>query len=349
MSGGDVNRGLIKDGRIHLAGHKTIPDQLIKPELVIAQVGFNVLGFVGHGGRPDRFMGILGRASVFEDSGLGGQIVRIIILPDIRSGFLEGLVGNAKGIGAHVGNQPHGTLWAQFDSFIEFLRHAHGFLGGEAQFSGGFLLEFAGRKRRRGRAFRLLLLYSDNHKGCGFQFLHETGRLGFCADFGLFLVDFNEARLEGWRIRALQRGRNVPVFFRDKFTDFVLAITDHADCDGLDASGAQPSSDLFPEEGADLISYQPIQYPAGLLGLIFIKIQFLGMVDGFQDCVFRQVIEKDAIDFLVFCADFLGNMPRDRFTLSVRVGSQKDVRDIFCRLLQFGQGFLFGFDHLVSG
>jgi len=104
MSGGDVNRGLIKDGRIHLAGHKTIPDQLIKSELVIAQVGFNVLGFVGHGGRPDRFMGILGRAGVLKILALGGQVVRIIILPDIRSGFLRASSAMRKESGAHVGN-----------------------------------------------------------------------------------------------------------------------------------------------------------------------------------------------------------------------------------------------------
>jgi len=53
------------------------------------------------------------------------------------------------------------------------------------------------------------------------------------------------------------------------------------------------------------------------------------MVDGFQDCVFSSGHEKDAIDFLVFCADFLGNMPRDRFTLSVRVGARKMCATFF--------------------
>ena len=44
----DINRRLIEDGIVHLARNEAVPDELVKTELVAAQISINLLRPVAH-------------------------------------------------------------------------------------------------------------------------------------------------------------------------------------------------------------------------------------------------------------------------------------------------------------
>jgi len=48
IMGGDIDRGLSGNDRIHLGGDETVPDELIQLELVVRQVWTDILGAVRH-------------------------------------------------------------------------------------------------------------------------------------------------------------------------------------------------------------------------------------------------------------------------------------------------------------
>ncbi len=121
VRGGDVHRGLVENGRVHLAGEEAVPDELVEAELVGCQERFDRLGRMGQRRRPDRLVGVLGGPGDLEDPRLGGQIGRIVIALDILPRLVERLGGDADGVGPHVGDQADGTLRAQLDSLVELL------------------------------------------------------------------------------------------------------------------------------------------------------------------------------------------------------------------------------------
>jgi len=129
IGAGNVNGGLIENGRIHLTGDKAVPDQLIKFELIGAQILLDVLRFISHAGRTNRFMGILRFLRIFVRMRLMRQIIRGITFSDVVANVFEGFFGYPVGVRSHICDETHGTFLAQFDSFIEFLRDHHGLLG----------------------------------------------------------------------------------------------------------------------------------------------------------------------------------------------------------------------------
>jgi len=76
-------------------------------------------------------------------------------------------------------------------------------------------------KGGEGERFVSLLLYSDNHKGCGFQFLHETADWASVLTLAFFSSDFNEARLEGGGFAPSSVAVTYQYSSGIKFTDFV--------------------------------------------------------------------------------------------------------------------------------
>jgi len=72
---------------------------------------------------------ILGPAGNLEHTRLGGQIAGVIPCMDELPRLFEGLGGNADRVRSHVGDQSDGTLGADFDALVEFLRVHHRLFG----------------------------------------------------------------------------------------------------------------------------------------------------------------------------------------------------------------------------
>ena len=86
------------------------------------------------------------------------------------------LLGDAGGVGTHIGNQSQGSEVAQFESFVQLLGDHHGLGSGEPEFAGRFLLQGACNERR----VRLPLLFAAHHVaylvGNGLQAILERTR-----------------------------------------------------------------------------------------------------------------------------------------------------------------------------
>ena len=63
---------------------------------------------------------------------------------------MDGLMGNARRVSAHIGNQAHWLSRAKFEALVKLLGDCHGPLGRKSQPADRLLLEFAGRKWRGG-------------------------------------------------------------------------------------------------------------------------------------------------------------------------------------------------------
>jgi hypothetical protein len=169
------------------------------------------------------------------------------------------------------------------------------------------------------------------------------------ADPGFLAFYFYQTHLNRRGILTLQVGGDIPVFLRYEAADFFLAIADDAHGHRLYAPGAESPSHLFPENGTELVAYQPVQDAPGLLGLVFIEIKGQRFAERLQDRLFRQIIEKDAPDLRFFGGNFLGDMPGNGFSFPVGIGGQIDKIRLPGRFFQVGHHLLFGFHNLVGG
>ena len=117
------------------------------------------LGLQLHMGGPDGLVGILGTGLGLVYMEFSVVIALSVAGPDkVRRGG-HGLVGQAKGVGTHIGNEAQGAFPLHVHALIELLGHHHGFLGGHVQLPGGLLLQRGGGEGRRGGALLLCLLH----------------------------------------------------------------------------------------------------------------------------------------------------------------------------------------------
>ena len=298
VGGRDVHGGLVQEGRVHLAGQEPVPDELVETELVGRQVLLDRLGRIGQRRGPDRLVGVLGLPGDLEDPRLGGQVRRIVIVPDVLPRLVDRLGGDADGVGPHVGDQADGPLGAELDPFVEPLGGRHRFFRRKAEPAGGLLLELAGRKGGGRLALDLLLFDRGDGEGGILQRGHDLGGALGVADLRLLPVDLGQFGLEGGRIRSLQEGGEVPVLLGDERADLRLPVADDPEGDGLDPAGGEPPLHLFPEDGADLIADEPVEDPPGLLRLVPVEVEVAGVGDRLEDRVLGEVVEEDAPDDL---------------------------------------------------
>ena len=71
--------------------------------------------------------------------GFRRQIFFTKLFGDEISDGLKGLLGDVVGIGPHVGDESHRTLW-QFHTLVELLGKEHGLLGTKAELYRALLL-----------------------------------------------------------------------------------------------------------------------------------------------------------------------------------------------------------------
>ena len=298
---------------------------MIEPELVAFEDPGQ--GFRGAQlrGRADRFVRVLG---AFLDLILAAAAVERLTEPadDVRARRLTRRIGDARRVGAHVGDEAlRPVAAAEVDALVERLGDLHRLADAEPQLARGFLLERRGRERCRRVASRLAGLDRCHPEGRVAQRRHD--RLGLLAvgDLGLLAVDLVELRREDdLRSELRQLGRDRPILPRNEGADLALAVDDQPHGNRLHAAGREAAADLRPQQRRDLIADQPVENPAGLLGVHHRHIDRMRVLERLEDGVFGDLVQLDPLRVLEL--QELGQMPCDRFAFAIRVGRQVDFR-----------------------
>ena len=251
----EVHRHGVYEGRSHLGGDRSFPDQLVQTPLIPVQQGLQLaVGQALDGGRADRLVGLLGilgaglvaprlRRQRFLAVAAGNQA------PDVA----QRLRGQVHRVGAHVRDQPAPYAVSHIHALVEPLGDPHGVLGGKAEPAGRFLLQRRGNERRGGVPPALLFphLLHDQfppgvleqaaaHLARGFAVRDAELRQFFAAVAGQAAGE-NTVGMGGVRLDG-------PVFPGLEAFDLFFALHDHAQGGALHAAGGQSGADLFPKQ-----------------------------------------------------------------------------------------------------
>ena len=364
---GDLSlRGLPRDpdlggliaGGAHAAGDETLPDQLIEPVLLAGEGLPDRRRQARDIGGPDRLVGVLDLAVLFLFLFLLQEIFGSVGLLDKGGRGGLGLVRDADTVRAQIGDQGDRALSLDLDALVELLGDPHGLLGGEVQDAAGLLLEGGGRKRKGGLARPFGPLHFADGEGRTIQAVHDPhGLLPYLqVDAGGFSVrsDLSViACLQGlFAAGSRKGGLQGPVFLGNEGIDFILAVPDHAQGDGLDTAGGQAPLDLGPQKGRNLIAHHAVQDAAGLLGIHQVHIELPGVFQRLGDGFFGDLVEGDPGDLLVLrLVELEGGLqvPGDRLSLAVRVRCQIDPVRLFDKLAQSRQELALAADGDVLG
>ena len=160
----------------------------------------------------------------FEDVRLARQVGSAKAARDEFAHVAHGILGDARGIGTHVGDETCRALGPKLETFVQALGQAHGPLGREAQLARSLLLE-AGRDERRRRVLAPLFALDGRHFGRGLaDEFQRMGSMLFADQDRFFAVDLDHARGERRRAFALDLEFYGPVFLGLEGLDLFLAL-----------------------------------------------------------------------------------------------------------------------------
>ena len=100
-------------------------------------------------------------------------------------------------------------------------------------------------------------------------------------------------------MQPVQRHIKAPVFLWLEGPDLLLPVHHHPGGNALDTPGGKPSANLFPQQGRELIAHDPVQNPAGLLGIHQVIVDIPGMLDGVLDHLLGDLVEGDPVGLLL--------------------------------------------------
>ena len=306
-------------------------------------------------------MGLLGVARPrLVAAGLGEGVGLPVLALHELGDLAERRVGDRDRVGPHIGDEPDRSLAREVDPLVEPLGQGHRAAGGEAELSGGLLLERRGRERGRRRALPLLLLDPRDPVAGAAEQLDVASRLGLRAEHYPLLVgarrelalrDLGEPRDERL-LRALRRepDAHAPVLDRNEGLDLALPLDDQPDGDRLDPARRESRLDPAPQDRGDPVADQPVKDPAGLLGVEELQVDRAGMGESIQDRVAGDLGEGHALGIRRLEAEQGGHVEGDRLSLAVEVGGKNEVLGALQRLLEVRDMLLrvVG-DHVVHG
>ena len=245
-SGVDVHVCLVEDGGIHLRRHESAPDQCVELKKIAVQIRSKAFRTPIHRGGTDGLVRFLSRLLRF----VVDRVVRQVDFAEFRlyqvADFVQGLLGNPRGVRSHIGDQPHGPFIADVHAFVESLGQDHGLLDGIIELACRVLLQFA--RDEGGDRVALLLppvdsLYDELRI---FHPVDDPTDCLFVADLPLLSVEQPGLRGEFRGLRSRQPRDQVPVLLRLEGPDFLLPLHDHSHGYGLNAPGRQTASNLLP-------------------------------------------------------------------------------------------------------
>ena len=345
-----LNGYAVVDGRSHLAGQETAPNELVELILLAGQILLNLVGHQVHVGGTNGLVGVLSASLGLVVPGLGRIVLLAVAGLNKTLGSGNGLLGEAQGVGTHIGDQTHGALAGDVYALIELLGDRHSAGGGHVQFAAGLLLEGGGGEGRRGIAKLLLAFHLGHGEGSGGHFGHDS--LGFllAVQFHLLLPAV-EHGLEAAQVGAhpLQVHLDGPVLLGLEGADLLLPLHHQAGCHRLHTAGRQATADLLPQQRRQLIAHDAVQNTPGLLSIHQVLVDGPGGGNGLVDHLFGDLVEGDPVGLFIGDVQKLLQVPGDGLALTVRVGGQIHLSALLGRLFQGSDGLLLSLDGLVVG
>ena len=84
-------------------------------------------------------------------------------------------------------------------------------------------------------------------------------------DFYVLAFVLEKFGFEERRLAGVEQGVDGPVFLRNESADFLFALDDQAESNGLDAPGGKAAADFIPEQGRDFVADDAVEDAASLL------------------------------------------------------------------------------------
>ena len=346
--GGHLDGHAVVHGGGHLAGQEAAPDELVELILLGGEGLLDVLRGQVHVGGPDGLVGVLGAGFGLVDPGLAGVVVRAVAGEDevLRGG--GGLVGQAEGVGTHIGDETHGALPLDVHALIELLGDGHGPPGRHVELAAGLLLEGGGDEGGRGVALLVLPLDAGDGEGGVLHRLHDGVDLRLAVQLHLLLPAV-EAGLELPQVGGDAGEISVqgPVLLGDEGLDVGLPLAHQPGGHRLHPPGGQAPADLLPQQGGDLIAHDAVQHPARLLGVHQIHIDGPGVGDGVVDHLLGDLVEGHPVGLVVRDAQHLLQVPGDGLALPVGVGGEEHFLTLLGGFFQLVNDLFLALDGLV--
>ena len=139
-------------------------------------------------------------------------------------------------------------------------------------------------------------------------------------------------------------GVHVPVFVGLEALDLLFAVIDQPHSHALHATCGQAPAHLAPEERAELVAYQTVQHPAGLLGIEQILVNGAGVGHALLHALFGDLVKGDAVGLVGVQPQNVCQMPADGFAFTVRVGRQQHAVCVFGLALELLDELFLAFD-----
>ena len=244
----------------------------------------------------DRLVGVLGGFPVPEDVGRLRQVRGAILLADVVPDGGHRLVGDADRVGAHVGDEADEPRPGDLHPFVEGLGDHHRPVRLHPQRLRRLLLELGGRERRGGLpAAQLLSNLADDegavlHRGAQDRGLRRVARAN------LLPADLHQLRRERGRRPPLQPRRQRPILLGHEGGDLLFPPADHLDRHRLHPSRRQAPTDLRPQQRGEGVPDDPVEDAARLLRVELVLVEGTGMRHPVGDPLFRDLVEKHALD-----------------------------------------------------
>ena len=161
----------------------------------------------------------------------------------------------------------------------------------------------------------------------------------------LLSVELGKPRLELGAIDG-HPGGDVPVFLADEPFDLDLAVDDDAQRHRLHAARRTRTRQLAPQHGRQREAHQIVERAAGEIRIHQLLVDLARVLDRFRHRLLGDGVERHALDRLALqhlaVVERFQHVPRDRFSLAIRVGCEdeavgrlhriRDILDVFCRL-----------------
>ena len=334
----------------HLAGQEPAPDQPVELILLGGEALAHVLrGQVDIGG-ADGLVGVLGVGPGLVRPGFFRNIGAAVSLADIAPGGVRRLLGQAQGVGTHIGDQTHGAHAGDVHTLIQLLGHGHGSPGLHIQLPAGLLLQGRGGKGRSGLALLFRLPHAVHHKGIMIGVCDNGVHCALAVQLGLFpalaVVVGHKGAHPG--VYAVQLDVQRPVLLGDEGPDLPLPLHHQAGGHRLHAACGQAPANFFPQQGGELVAHNAVQNPPGLLGVHQVLVDAPGRSDGLLHHRLGDLVEGHPVGALLRQRQQLLQVPGNGLALPVRVGGQVHMVAALDSPLQLLNDVFFALDGLVA-
>ena len=343
----DIRGDRVEDGVRHLAGDKARPDEAVQLELVGRKVPADLLGQQLHVGRADGFVRVLRARLGLVNARLAGIVVLAVAALDEACRSSGRLVSQTERVGTHIGDQTGKAVLAQLDALIQLLRDAHGAARRHVQLAARLLLEGRGDERgRRGAFFLAALDLADGERLSG-DGVHHAHRLLLVLQLGLAAAVAIVARGERSAVLGREQRLDRPVFLGHERADLVFAVDDQTGRDALHTACGQAALDLAPQERRELIAYDTVEDTARLLRVDQIDVDVARTCDARTDSLLGDLVEGHAARIAILELEQLLDVPRNRFSLAVRVSREIDEVRLADLAADFLDDFIFTLDRHI--